>query len=147
MRYFEKKDFEAYRSWYADPNLNRELGPMDQQWLEHVMDEMPRRQYSFIEDEVLAAVIGTEGPKPNEIAWFITDIAVHPERKRNGIATRALNLLIEEHREHSTCPESWIAWVDAKNIAALKFFRRLGWNHSEHPDAENMFQFSREMKS
>lgn len=146
MRHFERKDFEAYRSWYADPDLNRELGPMDEQWLEHVMNETPRRQYSFIEDEVLVAVIGTEGPRPNETAWFITDIAVHPDKKRNGIATQAINMLIEKHREYSPHPESWIAWVDAKNSAALDFFQRQGWNLSEQPDVENMLQLSLEMK-
>jgi RimJ/RimL family protein N-acetyltransferase len=147
MRHFQKSDFEAYRSWYADPDLNRELGPMDEQWLEHVLNENPPRQFAFIEDDVLVAVIGTAGPEPDETAWFITDFAVNPGKKRTGIATRALKLLIERHRHHSPQPRSWIAWVDATNVPALEFFLRLGWNQSKQPDVENMFQLSLEMKS
>lgn len=146
MRHFIRDDFETYRSWYANPDLNRELGPIDTEWLEHVMSETPVRQFSFVEKNVLIAVIGTEGPKPDETSHYITDIAVDPSRKRNGIATRALNLLIENHREIPSPPESWIAWVDADNDIALRFFHRSGWQRSSHPDDDNMFQLTLETK-
>lgn len=40
---FTNEHFAEYASWFADPDLNRQLGPMDDAWLELVLrgGEMP----------------------------------------------------------------------------------------------------------
>ena len=84
IRPFEREDFDAYLSWFVDSDLNRELGPMDEEWLTYVMNEQPRKEFSFLEGGILIAVIGTELPMQGNFTWYITNIAVDPSRRRQG---------------------------------------------------------------
>ena len=39
FRRFQEEDYPEYASWFTDPELNRRLGPIDQDWLEAVLCE------------------------------------------------------------------------------------------------------------
>lgn len=142
---FKVEDFKEYASWFEDPELNRELGPMDQEWLNHVLSEIPPRHYSVFDQGRLVAVVGTELPGKRSSTWVVTDIAVKPTLKRQGIARSALSYLIQIHQQRKDPPGSWVAWVNERNIAALEFFESLGWNRSDETDVEDMYQFTLEM--
>jgi len=146
LRPFLKEDFDTYCTWYADPDLNRELGPMDNEWLEYVLNESPPKEFSFFEDGSLVAVIGTEAPETGEDStWYITAIAVNPAMKRKGIGKRALQLLLEHHSARDNPPKAWIAWVSLNNSVAKFFFTELGWSGAVKTDANDMYQFRLEM--
>lgn len=146
IRPFSKKDFATYRSWYADPDLNRELGPMDDQWLEFVLGESPPKEFSFLEDGNLVAVIGTAAPESqSDATWYITAIAVDPSRKRKGVGKQALQMLIQHHAELANTPQVWIAWVGLSNQTAVAFFEELGWIKNVETKTDDMYQFRLEM--
>lgn len=147
MHPFNAADFDTYRSWYDDPELNRTLGPLDDEWLDHVLGESPPRQFSFFEEGKLVAVLGIEGPKPGESTWYITDIAVDPSCKRDGVGQRVLSMLLETYAQDEDPPESWIAFVDAENEPALQFFSSMGWTRSKGVDKDNFYQLFLEKKS
>ncbi len=64
LRLFEAADFATYRAWYADAELDEHLGPMDEDWLAFVLADQEGRQFSYLQDEMLAAVVGVR-PIPN----------------------------------------------------------------------------------
>lgn len=146
MEIFKSDDFEAYCSWFEDPDLSRILGPFDDEWLDHVLSEDPPKQFSFFANNKLVAVIGVEQPKRGESAWYITDIAVDPKRQGQGLGRRALNLLFNTFNQKANEPDSWIAFVDAMNQSALGFFESQGWARSAGVDNDNFYQLSLEMK-
>lgn len=147
MRPFERSDFNAYLAWFADTNLNKELGPLDEEWLAYVLSECPPKEFCFLENGELLAVIGTESPNQNDCTWYITNIAVNPSRIRQGFGKQALEMLIQHHTKQKEPPRKWIAWVDKHNSSATRFFVELGWVENVKPDTNDMFEFSLEMKS
>ncbi len=147
IRFFKAGDFETYQSWFSDPDLNLAIGPLHDDWLEYVLEEEPPRQFSFFENGELIAVIGVEVPKPRESTWYITDMAVDPVRQREGIGNQALALLTKHMQDNETEFDSWIAFVEATNLPALEFFKRLGWQQSPTVDKDNFFEFSQGFKS
>jgi ribosomal protein S18 acetylase RimI-like enzyme len=147
MRPFVREDFEPYRLWFVDPVLDRELGPMDNHWLEYVLNENPPKEFCFFENDKLVAVIGTELPEPETASWYITAIAVDPTRKREGIGRRAIETLIENHSTQTSAPQKWTAFVSKTNIGARRFFRELNWFESVEAEPDDMFKFSLEMNT
>lgn len=134
---FAEEDFPEYRSWYDDAELNLRLGPMDDEWLECVLNETDGRQYSVFEDEELVAVIGVTFPAADHPACFITDLAVKPSRRRHGIGSRVLAELMTLHRLEPG--QTWNAVVDVKNAGARRFLEKNGWRCvTPTPDAHGM---------
>ncbi len=58
IRRFDSNCFAEYRSWFADEQLNRVLGPLDDEWLDCVLNEEPASQFVFHENEGMVAVAG-----------------------------------------------------------------------------------------
>lgn len=119
---------------------------MDDQWLEFVLDESPPKEFSFLEDGNLVAVIGTAAPEsPSDATGYITAIAVDPSRKRKGVGKQALQMLIQHHAELANTPQVWIAWVGLSNQTAVAFFKELGWIKNVETKTDEMYQFRLEM--
>lgn len=133
FRPFLRDDFAEYRAWYDDPQLNEQLGPMDEEWLEYVLADRGGEQLCFFEESRLVAVIGL-AEDPDVDAWVISDIAVNPALRGQGIGRRALQLLLEHPRYRRR--RIWQAYVTEDNPAARAFFARLGWHCVAEPGAE-----------
>ena len=145
FRHFERGDFDDYLSWYQDRELNRQLGPMDVEWLDCVLERTPPLQYSFFHDGELVVVIGVEEPEPGSGTWYITDVATKPGQKRRGFSRDALKSLIAHFSSLKEAPARWVAWVDASNVAARGLFESMGWEASRRPNSENLFELSFEV--
>lgn len=144
MRYtrFTRADFPAYCGWYADEELNRQLGPMDTAWLEHVLADATGVQLSFFLGDTLVAVLGVAFPPTPDLPYVITDLAVQPERRRQGIGRTALALVLAaaEFAEATV----WEVYVSPDNPCAQQFFARQGWAQSAvatHEDAMLTYQY------
>ena len=134
---FTKKDFPEYKAWYEDAELNMRLGPMDDAWLEHVMNETDGCQYSVFHDKELVAVIGFKFPDSKHPAYFITDFAMKPNLRNKGIGSEILHELIKQHPLKPR--QTWKAFVDIRNPRAKTFFEKNGWVClSETPDKHGM---------
>ncbi|SIQ18372.1 GNAT family N-acetyltransferase [Aquipseudomonas alcaligenes] len=133
-RPFLRDDFAEYRSWYNDPQLNKQLGPMDEEWLEYVLNDSDGEQLCFFEKSRMVAVVGL-AEDPHVGAWVISDIAVNPALRGQGIGRRALELLLKHPRYQYQ--RVWQAYVMEDNSAARIFFARLGWLCVAEPGAED----------
>lgn len=129
IRHFQASDFPAYESWFADPVLNAQLGPMDQDWLNHVLNDTTTAQYSVVRGDGLVAVVGVCLPNEAHPYYFITDFAVRPDLRGRGVgrSTQAL-LMAQPDLQLSTL---WRAGVVPDNSGALTFLARLGWTRRE----------------
>ena len=139
IRYFTKNDFPIYTTWFEDDQLNKALGPIDEAWLNYVLAESPPSQFSCSIEGTIVAVVGIARPTESNANYVITDIAVDPERKRTGLASRALLSVIEETDPNA----SWTAYVERPNETAFRFFESLDWIPTIPAEKNEMIQFDR----
>jgi len=133
---FKAEDFTEYRSWYKDALLNRELGPMDDEWLEHVLKETDGCEYSIFRDNELIAVVGIKYPVEKYPDYYLTDFAIKPDSRDQGIGSAVLEELM---RLHPLKPrQSWKAVVNVRNTKAAAFFKKNGWSVADKPDEHGM---------
>ena len=143
LRLFAATHFTEYLSWYADAELNDQLGPMDDEWLDFVLTDQEGRQFSYLEDGRLSAVIGV-APDPDKDVWVVTDLAVNPALRRHGIGRRALTA-VTEYGEFLSRPR-WLAYVMSGNPVAHRFFTAQGWQCVAGPEGEDgMYSFRRDL--
>jgi GNAT superfamily N-acetyltransferase len=137
MRYarFTRADFACYGAWYADEELNRQLGPMDEAWLEYVLSDQGGVQLSFYLDDELVAVAGVALPPEPGRPHVVTDLAVQPGRRGQGIGSVVLALLLAA--EEFVDSAGWEAYVSPDNPGAQRFLERRGWTCVAAPGDDN----------
>lgn len=131
IREFIADDFTWLQAWYQDPLLNEELGPLDHAWLDHVLTDKGGKQYCIFAGSEPIAVIGTVWAKHPQAANTLSDIAVNPMFRGQGLGASALNLMLDH-----TGLTHWVAYVCQDNIRAQHFFTKNGWQ-SEEPSASD----------
>ena len=129
---FKASDFLDYQSWFEDPLLDARLGPMDTEWLDCVLSEEDGAQYVYRESNEMLAVIGLKWATESHPMHVITDIAVRPSRKGEGIGRKALTAIINANRQQPI--KQWAAYVESNNVEAHHFFTALGWERGEEKE-------------
>ena len=88
FRRFQEKDFQAYASWFADPEQNRWLGPIDREWLGAVLSEREAEgaTWAVFRDGTFIAVAETAFDLEGRRA-AITAFATQPDCRRQGVGT------------------------------------------------------------
>ena len=147
-RKFKIDDFPIYQSWFRDPELNQQLGPMDETWLKHIISDKTGAQYSFFSSDTLIAVAGVVFPNTHSTYYYLTDIAVKPTRRSQGIGTQVLGQLLSRPDLKQT--REWRAAVSPENIAGIRLLRGSGWRRVISGDQQGaliMFEWlGREMR-
>ncbi|MBU2694430.1 GNAT family N-acetyltransferase [Pimelobacter sp. 30-1] len=76
VRRLERPDWAWVQAWFADEVLDRELGPLDTDWLDHVLADVladpavdPARRRTGVGAEALTAVTAWPGHPPAE-GWI-----------------------------------------------------------------------------
>ncbi|MBS4104597.1 GNAT family N-acetyltransferase [Tsukamurella paurometabola] len=122
-----RSDWIWIAEWFRDAELDAELGPLDLEWLDHVLEEPSGVQLVVEESGNPIGLVGCEwGNSEND--HVVTDLAVDPARRRTGLGTRSLTAALawEGHpapREGG----SWRAYVMEDNRRAHAFFTAQGW--------------------
>ncbi|WP_448682486.1 GNAT family N-acetyltransferase [Pseudomonas nicosulfuronedens] len=129
IRPFQADDIPSYESWFDDPLLDAQLGPMDRYWLKQVLNDAEKAEYSILRGDLLVAVVGVCLPTPAHPYYFVTDLAVRPALRGSGIG-RAVMTLVMSRPELQGSP-MWRASVKPDNPAALAFLIKLGWRRLE----------------
>ena len=146
---FKQEDYPAYYSWFQDPDLHKQLGPMQEEedeWLTYVLNEQAGltefggSTYSVFSNQELVAVMGIANPSAENPTYGITSIAVNPLLRSRGIGSRILKRIMEiiplENGQY------WIARVAEHNPKAKSFFEKNGWRCVSIPAENNdMFLF------
>ena len=130
LRKFEASDYHDYKKWFEDKELNKHLGPLDEDWLTYVMSDKTGEQFSFTHKQRLIGVAGTCFSDGDHDYQVLTDIAVRPDLRLRGIGMLLLTKLITSVKfERNT---SWRAYVSPENKGAIQFFNKAGWHRLEH---------------
>ena len=123
-RPFTASDWPWVRNWFEDPTLGRTLGPLDEDWVRHVTSDRDGVELVVETEDGPIALVG--------VAWgsalehhVITDLAVHPGRRRHGLGRLALEASMNGY-DHPPAL-GWIAFVDPGNAEAAAFFAAVGW--------------------
>jgi RimJ/RimL family protein N-acetyltransferase len=99
LRAFAREDFAEFASWFADPELNRRLGPMDDAWLDLTLSggEQPGDEtWALFRGGQLVAVVEAL-IDPQGGSHTIGGVATKPSLRRQGIGTAALQRILAEH--------------------------------------------------
>jgi ribosomal protein S18 acetylase RimI-like enzyme len=134
---FESKHFSEFQSWFADPELNKWLGPMeaDDPWLAATLQQTNGQTFGVWESSELVAVVGVTHRNDQHDYLVINQIAVKPEHRNQGLGSRVLSELREVYPG-----QAWKIFVDEKNTRAVDFFARQGWVQGS-ADSEGMVEF------
>lgn len=138
VRRLTREDWPWIRSWFEDPVLDRELGPLDEEWLEHVLADIEGVQLVVMDEGEPVALVGCVWDLDG-VEHGITDIAVDPSKRGVGLGSDAVDAMLAWPGH----PESarWLAFVDPENSEAFRFFQALGWTHTGRDDLMERFVF------
>ena len=141
---FQKEYFSEYALWFVDTELNRQLGPMDQEWLDSVLaqSEAEGITWAVFRDEELIAVIENAFHVDEASQVTITALATKPAYRRQGIGTAVLQQLFSINdnkgiRQH-------IAYIHVRNVAARRCMEGVGFVAvSSEPNQHGYIEFRR----
>jgi ribosomal protein S18 acetylase RimI-like enzyme len=114
---------------------------MEDSWLEHVLSNNPEGcEYSVFIEQKMVAEVGILLPNSDNPSFFITNLAVNPKLRNQGIGSTVLKELVQLHP--LKVGQSWKAFVDADNLMAIAFLEKNGWQRlSNIADESNMYDF------
>lgn len=137
VRRVVRADWEWIVGWFEDAELNRRLGPLDREWLEHVLSSGDGVQLVITAADGAAVGLAGCAWDPAGIAHAITDLAVCPTRRRSGLGRRVLASVLTWDGHAPT--QQWIAFVDPDNRPAFEFFVSTGWHLDGLDDGMHRF--------
>lgn len=142
MKRFQWEFYADYAAWFSDAELNRQLGPMDEDWLESVLNEPVSEggTWAVFQSSELVAVIETSFDSQGQLPAGIRAIAVKPALRQQGIGSAALRQLILLHQANDQ--SSLVTYISATNHAALRFVLKNGFQATtETPDEHGFIEF------
>lgn len=139
---FKPQDFAEYQSWFKDPELNAHLGPMEENdpWLDYILTNNEGVEYSIFNEHQMIAEVGILFPNQQYPSYYITNLAIKPGLRNQGVGSKVLKALINLHPLKGG--ESWKTAVNANNPKARSFLEKNGWiGLSSTPDDANMYDY------
>lgn len=137
VRRFSRADWDWYREWFADRELDRRLGPIDEEWLTHVLEESDGVQLVVEQRGHPVAVVGCVWGAP-AMGHAITDLAVAPFHRRQGFGSVAVDMTTRWPGHPPT--NFWCAYVELDNEPAFDFFTSRGWSYLGVDDGMHAFR-------
>lgn len=88
---FQREYYLEYASWFSDPELNYQLGPMDEDWLSAVLDQEEDEgiTWAIFLNLEMVGVVETWFDPQKRLPVGITGIAVKPAADK-GLQKRSL---------------------------------------------------------
>jgi RimJ/RimL family protein N-acetyltransferase len=127
FRRFQLEYYPEYASWFVDPELNRQLGPMDKDWLDAVLSEAESEGVTwavFRENEMIA-VVETFFDLRDQLAVIITGLATKPPFRGQGIGTAVLRMILSYHQHRGITKH--IAYISVNNSAGQRCAEKAGF--------------------
>jgi len=139
VRRLVRSDWAWIEEWFRDTELNGELGPLDLEWLDHVLGEHDGVELVVEESGSPVALVGCVwGDTENDHA--ITDFAVDPARRRTGLGVSALSAVLAwEGHPTPRAGGRWTTYVMEDNRRAHAFFTAQGWTDLGVDDGMHAF--------
>lgn len=127
MKRFQEADYPEYAAWFADPELNRQLGPMGADWLDAILSE-PESEgvtWAVFRDSELVAVVETVFDPQGQWPAAISGVAVKPALRRQGLGVAVLQHVLALHNSRGI--NEHIAYVAADNLAGRRCLEKVGF--------------------
>ena len=144
FKQFQREQYTEYASWFADPELNRRLGPMDQEWLDSVLSQPESAGVTWAVFRGVELVAGVEivfDPQ-NEWPAAIAAVATKPALRRQGIASAALRHILELHQEQGITEH--MAYISVSNPAGRRCLEKVGFVPADsEPNEHGYMEFRR----
>lgn len=135
---FAREHYPEYRSWFDDELLKNTLGNIDEDWLEYILQETSGTEWAVTSQNRLIAVAGIIFPQDDHPYFVISNLAIHPNLRRQGLGTKIIQILIQKYLPKGI--NNWICYIDKNNLAAQHFIEKNGWNRLSQ-DADGMIQY------
>ena len=114
---FKREFYSEYALWFTDPELNRQLGPMDKDWLDAILSEPESAgvTWAVYREAELVAVVETVFDPQNRLRVWITAVVTKPALRQQGIGTAVLQHILALHKSQGITEH--IAYVSVDNPA------------------------------
>jgi RimJ/RimL family protein N-acetyltransferase len=142
---FQREHYPEYAAWFADPELNHQLGPMDEEWLDSILSqpESAGITWAVFRGDELVAVAEIVFDPQNQLPPGITAIATKPTLRRQGIATAALHHIITLHQNQGITEH--LAYVSIHNPAGRRCLEKVGFvQATSQPNEHGYHEFRRQ---
>lgn len=139
---FRREPFGEYASWFADSELDRHLGPMDNEWLEAVLaePESAGATWAVFRGAELVAVVETAFDPEQHSCAGIRAVAVKPGLRRHGIGATVLKLILALHKDKGFVEH--VAYISVNNHAGQQCARKAGFVAvASEPDERGYIEF------
>lgn len=127
LRRFQLEYYPEYASWFVDPELNRHLGPMDQDWLDAVLSE-PESEgvtWAVFRDAEMVAVVEIFFDPRDPLSAFITALATKPNLRRHGIGIAVLQMILSYYKHKGILKH--VAYISIDNEAGQRCAEKAGF--------------------
>lgn len=132
VRRFEKSDYEEYKSWFQDEQLQQALGSIDEEWLDHILHVDGQTEFAVFLGEGMVAVVGVTYPISKEEYYVISNIAIKPSLRNQGLGSKVLMQLLKEAQLKKY--EFWVSYVEKTNACGQAFFEKHRWSRIEEEE-------------
>jgi len=126
LREFIRADNVDYSSWFANPSMNKYLGPA---WtsaeLDQIFKEEPGSILSAFCANELVGVVSIALPNGEDTSYGVTGVAVKPQKQRQGLGAEILKALQSYYK--TSQGQEWMGFVSKNNGSAQKFLEMQGW--------------------
>jgi RimJ/RimL family protein N-acetyltransferase len=128
VRRFAREDFAEYASWFADPDQDSNLGPMDDAWLELAVsggEVAGDETWAVLRHGKLVAVVEAMVDTDDRSSYMITAVATNPALRGQGIGTAALQHVVDLHTSRGILKHA--AKVSVDNTAGQRCAANVGF--------------------
>ena len=139
---FQREYFSEYAVWFTDPELNRHIGPMDQDWLEAVLaqPESEGVTWAVFRNGEMVAVIETVFDPARRMPAAITAIATKPDRRLQSIGSTVLREILLLHQRQGFVEH--VAYISMDNPAGRACAEKAGFvPFTSQPDERGFLEF------
>jgi RimJ/RimL family protein N-acetyltransferase len=139
---FQREHFEEYATWFSDSELNKELGPIvDEDWLSAILSQKSEEGETwavFLGAEMIGVINATFDPE-KKLPAGITEIAIKPNHRRQGLAKAILISLLSEHHQQGI--GSHVAYIKQTNKASRQLFEGLGFKVTSEANRHGFVEY------
>ena len=143
LRKFSADDWSWVQEWFRDALLDSELGPRDTDWLDAVLAKSNGVQLVATIQREPVGLIGCVWGDDQHPSHYITDIAVAPSLRGQGLASRVLQQVLDWPGHPPIA--KWTAFVNLRNSPAQLLLKKCLWH--EVGTSDGMIQFEKSVMS
>lgn len=139
LRAIKREDWSWVTCWFDDAWLNKELGPVDKEWLDCVLSEADGIELVAELNEQPIGLIGIKWSTAEHPFHTITDLAINPTLRGRGLGRSVLKAAMVRRGHPNT--DKWITFTAEDNDSPARLLLSMGWHSAGKQNGMNCFEF------